>query len=297
MEPRSASRCHVPWPTAPKNLRDIGALDALEHDPRPTFITSSESLHSQHHEGVPVYWNPALAIANSRCLLTSLLGLGTANEVCSDESSTDLLDFRDWVLAKSGTKDHYSFAGFVWTAVALRESHWTIVSGISSNRLATQCSRKLPRNPSKPTDPILDWTDDVAPLRLSSHVAWARSIDWAETSLGPMSLWSPQLRSFVNLVFMDPKPYVDSLLPCVHHTNANITNQSGSLLGSRLDHDLQRAVQRAVGQHPSVHGCERPRCSEKHLGGIFRASRSKEFAGRGRRENRLSRVGHSEWLP
>jgi hypothetical protein len=45
-------------------------------------------------------------------------------------------------------------------------------------------------------------------LKLTPHIAWARSIDWSQTPLGPMSTWTPQLRSVANLVMQDPRPAV-----------------------------------------------------------------------------------------
>ena len=43
---------------------------------------------------------------------------------------------------------------------------------------------------------------------MSQHVQYFRSIDWAQTSLGPIDRWSPQLRSAVNAVMMDMHPSV-----------------------------------------------------------------------------------------
>jgi hypothetical protein len=53
-----------------------------------------------------------------------------------------------------------------------------------------------------------DWTDDFPPANLSPHVTWARNIDWENTSLGPMSQWSPQLRSNASLIMQDSRPAV-----------------------------------------------------------------------------------------
>ncbi|OCL02455.1 hypothetical protein AOQ84DRAFT_182167 [Glonium stellatum] len=48
-----------------------------------------------------------------------------------------------------------------------------------------------------------DCTLSTPPVEMSQHVQYFRSIDWAQTSLGPTSSWSPQLRSAVNAVMMD----------------------------------------------------------------------------------------------
>ena len=59
-------------------------------------------------------------------------------------------------------------------------------------------------------DPI--WQYDVtAPepppgLEVSAHVQLIRSHDWASTELGPMDSWSVELRRYVNMCMLDPRP-------------------------------------------------------------------------------------------
>ncbi len=55
--------------------------------------------------------------------------------------------------------------------------------------------------------PSFDWTK--IPLdtpHLPDHIRFARSIDWASTSLGPIEDWSADLRSMSNMVMGSPHP-------------------------------------------------------------------------------------------
>ena len=59
-----------------------------------------------------------------------------------------------------------------------------------------------------PPSTVADWTlrelDDYA----SQHLRYARETDWASTPLGPISTWPPVLRTFSNLVMLNPDPAV-----------------------------------------------------------------------------------------
>ena len=53
---------------------------------------------------------------------------------------------------------------------------------------------------------FFDWTRLPNTSSLPRHIQFARSIDWASTSLGPIELWSSELRSMCNLVMASPHP-------------------------------------------------------------------------------------------
>lgn len=53
---------------------------------------------------------------------------------------------------------------------------------------------------------FFDWTRLPDSADLPHHVQFARSIDWASTSLGPMETWSPDLRQMSNLIMASPHP-------------------------------------------------------------------------------------------
>ncbi|KAL9089246.1 MAG: hypothetical protein Q9165_005814 [Trypethelium subeluteriae] len=53
---------------------------------------------------------------------------------------------------------------------------------------------------------FFDWTRLPDSADLPQHVQFARSVDWASTSLGPMETWSPDLRQMSNLIMASPHP-------------------------------------------------------------------------------------------
>jgi hypothetical protein len=51
-----------------------------------------------------------------------------------------------------------------------------------------------------------DWTVPHPRGALTEHVAFARTVDWASTPLGPMTEWAIQFRELANLVMRSPHP-------------------------------------------------------------------------------------------
>jgi hypothetical protein len=184
-------------------------LQMLDHDPRPAFVISRTARNVLSEEELPEYWNTAMAVANAGGLLDLVLGKasGPGNR---DEDYAYFLKFKSWYLARDGTDEAFIFHGFSWLKISV-DSRWNVISGVAKDTcVGVEKSEMitLSRKSSKNKVPNFDWTDEVPPLKLSSHVAWARSIDWASTPLGPMSNWSSQLRSIANLVMQDPRPAV-----------------------------------------------------------------------------------------
>ena len=54
--------------------------------------------------------------------------------------------------------------------------------------------------------PSFDWTRIPLTPDLPHHIHFARTRDWASTSLGPIEEWSPELRTISNLVMGSPHP-------------------------------------------------------------------------------------------
>ena len=53
---------------------------------------------------------------------------------------------------------------------------------------------------------FFDWTRLPVTPALPRHIQFARSIDWASTSLGPIELWPTALRGMCNLIMASPHP-------------------------------------------------------------------------------------------
>lgn len=61
--------------------------------------------------------------------------------------------------------------------------------------------------PVVPADsPSFDWTRLPVTDSMPAHIRFARSIDWASTSLGPIQHWSSDLRQMCNLIMASPHP-------------------------------------------------------------------------------------------
>jgi hypothetical protein len=180
------------------DLRRVGMLDMLDCDPRPTFILDATLVNGLcETDYLPVYWNPAVATIDTGRLLQAIKQLAFSR-------------FPRWVDRKDDSP--FSYLGFSWTKI-LVAGRWSVISGTSINTPMLNLSRDIEglartKETPSPKVPTFDWTDEFPPLRLSPHVAWARSIDWASTALGPMSEWSSQLRSVANLIMQDPRPAV-----------------------------------------------------------------------------------------
>lgn len=53
---------------------------------------------------------------------------------------------------------------------------------------------------------FFDWTRLPISDSLPQHIKFARSVDWANTSLGPIEYWSSDLRQMCNLIMASPHP-------------------------------------------------------------------------------------------
>ncbi|KAF2753172.1 hypothetical protein EJ05DRAFT_523319 [Pseudovirgaria hyperparasitica] len=61
-------------------------------------------------------------------------------------------------------------------------------------------------SPHKELGGFFDWTRLPITDALPRHIRFARSVDWASTSLGPIEYWSSDLRQMCNLIMASPHP-------------------------------------------------------------------------------------------
>jgi hypothetical protein len=203
---------NLSYENAAPSLRGLGLLDFLDNDPRPSFILDLSIISSSREHGVtPVYCNKATGAHDVVNLLDTLrAGFNSHGVGLSEQSPSS--EFRTWVSSSYSTDIPFVQSNFSWTKVIIAD-RWSVISGASTNLSTASGNSKpetlgLSKRVSKSKLPTYDWTDEIAPAKISSHVAWARSIDWAATALGPMSSWSSQLRSIANLVMQDPRPAI-----------------------------------------------------------------------------------------
>lgn len=194
-------------------LAHLGLLDLLEHDPRPSFvIDSADSTTSVAHINF-VYSNPALATAEQGSLKEALIGShGIDRSFGQDAASVST--FHSWCHSSiSNLGEPSTFCHYIWTRCLIAQ-RWIVISGsLPEPESSDSCSKtdirtKHSDERSNANLTTLDWTHDPSPARITAHVAFARSINWADTPLGPMRDWSPELRSSVNLIMQDTRPAV-----------------------------------------------------------------------------------------
>lgn len=215
-----------------KDLAGVGLLDYLGCDPRPTFVLDTVEA-SPDNSVAPVYYNPALAAVDSGRLLDAIRGKTSVHRSAEHGLESTTSEFRGWIAQawSSTTQSHHGkqfpSGGFDWTKV-LVERRWCVISGSPSKGAidASPSSHAVGFGPPAPAKPSsrgrgprsgrhvgeslssFDWTNERTPKKISPHIEFARSVDWSQTQLGPMSAWSTQLRSTANLVMQDPRPAV-----------------------------------------------------------------------------------------
>ncbi|KAF2430369.1 hypothetical protein EJ08DRAFT_612368, partial [Tothia fuscella] len=214
----------------------IGLDEFLQTDVRPTFVIDLRSHAGSNNNIIETaLCNPAL-LEYPR-LLDEIQGIRTSNQF-------QHADFRTWILGKKEGFDGFSFLyhGFIWSCSTVHH-RYRVVSGMSANLyhagetnpsqrrdsepayalLSSERSSKVPDQRTKATtSPVTgpvksveyplentvfyDWTRKEPPSNLTTHLIYARSIDWGRTSLGPMELWTRELRAAANLIMTDIQP-------------------------------------------------------------------------------------------
>ncbi|KAF1848827.1 putative histidine kinase HHK11p [Cucurbitaria berberidis CBS 394.84] len=229
--------CCVPDPQSHSSEQELAAitlLATLDRDDRPSFAFN---VHSAPEHDAPldiIYHNPALAIVDG--LLEKVSRLHDANSIFADVVVGSHVAFRDWLCGRAQNDDlarkgnAYLFEGHVWTAVEVE--HYKLVSGVPTALLWVDVvpgrqrgslnskESKVPENrPSQSIAPKrlpaakhgpFDYTLETLPPPAATdpHIAYFRSVDWAQTPLGPMAQWPAELRCIVNLVLNSSFPNV-----------------------------------------------------------------------------------------
>ncbi len=218
---------------AAPTLSDIGMIELLECDPRPTFILDLERAQPPYHGLL----HPVFSNASLQRLPRGLLPARIGEDVTADEDKLEQhldeleqhLDFKEWAtrLPTCGdTADGYSlpfnYHNLSWTSLTLRE-RWRIISGstdglrdtfagaLSARPAGSQKDslgldnasmdsraheeKEKPRSRIRPT-----WVDD---LPASEHIQLFKSLDWSATALGPLATWSDCLRQMTRLLMSD----------------------------------------------------------------------------------------------
>lgn len=202
-----------------EQLKGVGIVALLERDPRPTFVVDLKSSNASFE---PAYINPSLCASRE-------LGQALFAAQSLDRGVTPS-HLPIWAISAGPEDGNIHELRYDWTAITLQD-RWRVVSGIRH-----ECEEKERKSlvhvspaPVRPrqvkqrssSHGVSQMVDKIAALNTlgdydvtvpglikdaSAHVRFFHSFDWASTELGPMSLWSLDLRRIVNQLMTDPRP-------------------------------------------------------------------------------------------
>lgn len=219
-------------PMAPQVLGDIGMIELLECDPRPTFILDLERTQDPYDDRLnTVFSNASLQLLPHILDLVQVRGDIPVN---ADELGQYSL-FKEWATStptyehmEDGCTISFEYQNLYWTGSTLRK-RWRIISGsvIGPKEISAGSSRSPPAgsqqeihgiNNGSPTESKgvgeiledgkrparinLTWVDD---LPMSEHVQFFKSTDWSATALGPLETWTVCLRQMTRLLMADSR--------------------------------------------------------------------------------------------
>jgi hypothetical protein len=225
-----------------EELAAIRYLDALDLDDRPTFaIQSQPPLHSDDDAPLDLVYGNA-AFYNIHGLLERVTGQLDAASVFVEHELPPQA-FRRWLRGVADARDFsrrgnaYMFDGFIWAATTAGD--FKFVSGLHASLLWPDAllgkhyeQHSSPKNmpvqgraPTLPPAHSGHGSESATPRLagtkhgpydatfphpnetiLSDHVQQFRDVDWAQTPLGPMTSWKPELRNVVNMCLNDLHP-------------------------------------------------------------------------------------------
>lgn len=216
--------------------------DVFNRDPRPSFALRLDTDYDAPLE--PVFINAALR--SDHQLMKALPFKPKRSPASQPVLKLPNTDFISWikdVVHQANTESSFAYGGVLWTGILLQQ--WIIISGdhatanqslqieAQASMLSSQRNEIYKGNqPLRPrraltssenanaflnTEPAQvaasfvtpgtpDWTTTQPEGQLSSHIIFARSIDWAATPLGDMSTWSREFRQIANLLMSNPHP-------------------------------------------------------------------------------------------
>lgn len=215
-------------PVVAPALSDIGVIELLECDTRPTLILDLERVQDPNHEVLhPVFTNASL-----KRLPHILDPARVRREKPVGESELKhYSDFKKWATSPSTdghTTDGYTtpviYHNLSWTCSTLRK-RWRIVSAAAiglkdhppspfpSHRAGSQeggqgtgsssrHTRLRREEEDRETNTSLTWVDD---LPASEHAQLFKSTNWSATALGPLKTWSTCLRQMTRLLMSDSR--------------------------------------------------------------------------------------------
>ena len=209
----------------PPALNDIGIIELLQCDKRPTFILDLERLPDPNNHLLPtVFANTSLNYLHHITSPARLISHLPAH----DDELAQFLHFKQWATSslihdqqEDGLPPPIHYQTLWWTQSTLRK-RWRIISGsaiglngtsaslfpshpTASQNITTTASSDIrpPKKQAKPQEGgHTGWVDQ---LPASQHTEFFKSTDWSATALGPLDTWSNSLRQITRLVMSDSR--------------------------------------------------------------------------------------------
>ena len=187
-----------------------GSLDIPSNPPTLAASTISSRSHHSNHSPVATNTNEALASEASDYFGNVQQGL----------ASTSIGETSGEIIASVETPSTAIKQSFGFSDPVNLEDSMVLSDSANGGNIAQNgfhVTETLPRLTAETMLPTLvpsntqdqgffDWTRLPLTAALPKHIQFARSIDWASTSLGPIETWPAILRSTCNLLMASPHP-------------------------------------------------------------------------------------------
>lgn len=206
-----------PSPSIPEELGNIGMIELLEHDQRPTFVIDLKDVQRDN----------ALKIAfQNRSLknLPDVVDVILKKPPADTHKDYQYTDFLEWASrppteGASGDRSTITYDGVLWICTTVRR--WRIITvspgnsgpGVAPAYTATKgktpfesSSAVTDKNHSEHlvlSEPPADWTDILPP---SHHRQFFKDVNWSATSLGALDTWADHLQQMVRFLMSDYRP-------------------------------------------------------------------------------------------
>lgn len=217
-------------PMIPPALGDIGMIELLECDPRPTFILDLDLTQSPDDDSLDTAFSNVAFRRLSPIPFPVQEGRDT---VVDDDAREQFWLFKDWATSSS-TPDHtadgytipFEYQSLFWIASTLRK-RWRVISGSAMgpdtragsppspltgsqtehHEMGTKSRNIRPpkENGGSQTGIHPTWVDH---LPMSEHVQFFKRTDWSATALGPLETWSSCLRQMTQFLLSDSRAVI-----------------------------------------------------------------------------------------
>ena len=209
-------------------LQDIGLIELLECDTRPTFILDLQPPQNSNDELL----HPVFSNASFKRLPAILNPAQLTRHASADHEELELYaNFKRWATSSptyrhvtDGYTTPFHYRHLFWTCSTLRK-RWRIISGCTTcvkdpyagslpslsgpsqegGQDLSTASTDLRAQKEKGKSQASMYPAWVDQLPTSEHTQFFKSMDWSATALGPLETWSDSLRLLTRLVMSDSR--------------------------------------------------------------------------------------------